>query len=124
MATVIRMARGGAKKKPYYRIVVANSRSPRDGKFIEKLGIYNPLLAKTDEKRVIIDQERVKHWLKVGAKPSVTVQRFLHKMGLAPAVVHRTQTRIGSRKEQKAAKEAAAANKPAAAAPGSTPAQA
>ena len=69
MALSIRLARGGAKKRPYYRIVVADSRSPRDGRFIEKLGTYNPLLAKDSPERVKLDAERVSHWLKVGAQP-------------------------------------------------------
>ncbi len=77
MSLKIRLARGGAKKRPYYSIVVADSRSPRDGRFIEKIGSYNPLLAKTDEKRVQYNEERVKHWLGVGAKPTDRVARFL-----------------------------------------------
>ena len=78
----IRLARGGAKKRPFYRIVVANSRSPRDGAFIEKIGSYNPLLAKDDANRVIIDGERAKHWLSVGAQPTDRVARFLDAAGV------------------------------------------
>jgi len=82
MALSIRLARGGAKKRPYYRIVVADSRSPRDGRFIEKLGTYNPLLAKDSPERVKMDAERVSHWLKVGAQPSDRVARFLDAAGV------------------------------------------
>ncbi len=82
MSLKIRLARGGAKKRPYYSIVVADSRMPRDGRFIEKIGSYNPLLAKTDEKRVQYNEERIKHWLGVGAKPTDRVARFLSVNGL------------------------------------------
>src|SRR5947209_8898728 len=82
MALAIRLTRGGAKKRPYYRIVVADSRSPRDGRFIEKLGIYNPLLAKDSPERVKLDAERISHWLSVGAQPSDRVLRFLDAAGI------------------------------------------
>ena len=82
MSVSIRLSRGGAKKRPYYRIVVANSRSPRDGSFIEKIGTYNPLLGKDDEKRVILDTDRAKHWLSVGAQPTDRVARFLDVAGV------------------------------------------
>jgi small subunit ribosomal protein S16 len=82
MSVSIRLSRGGAKKRPYYRIVVANSRSPRDGSFIEKIGTYNPLLGKDDEKRVVLDAERAKHWLSVGAQPTDRVARFLDAAGV------------------------------------------
>ncbi|MEM6413663.1 MAG: 30S ribosomal protein S16 [Pseudomonadota bacterium] len=82
MSLKIRLARGGAKKRPFYSVVVADSRMPRDGRFIEKIGTYNPLLAKDDEKRVQIDAERAKHWLGVGAKPSDRVGRFLNAIDL------------------------------------------
>src|SRR3546814_10114879 len=75
MSVSIRLARGGAKKRPYYRIVVANSRAPRDGRFIEKIGTYNPLLAKADPKRVTLDGDRAKHWLSAGAQPTDRVAR-------------------------------------------------
>ena len=74
MALAIRLSRGGAKKRPYYRIVVADSRSPRDGRFIEKLGIYNPLLAKDSPERVKLDAERISHWLAVGAHETFVEQ--------------------------------------------------
>ena len=82
MAVSIRLSRGGAKKRPYYRIVVANSRAPRDGSFIEKIGTYNPLLAKDDAKRVVLDVERAKHWVSVGAQPTDRVARFLDAAGI------------------------------------------
>lgn len=82
MALSMRLSRGGSKKRPYYRIVVADARSPRDGRFIEKVGTYNPLLAKDDEKRVVLDSDRVRHWLSVGAQPTDRVARFLDVAGL------------------------------------------
>src|SRR3546814_1272915 len=82
MSVSIRLARGGAKRRPYYRIVVANSRSARDGRFIEKLGTYIPLLAKDDPARVTLDVDRAKHWLGVGAQPTDRVARFLDAAGV------------------------------------------
>src|SRR5918997_1252530 len=82
MAVAIRLARGGAKKRPYYKIVVTDSRNSRDGKFIERIGSYNPLLPKDSEERVKLDTDRAKHWLSVGAKPSDRVLRFLDQAGL------------------------------------------
>jgi small subunit ribosomal protein S16 len=82
MAVSIRLSRGGSKKRPYYRIVVADARAPRDGQFIEKIGTYNPLLAKDDEKRVTLNTERAKHWLSVGAQPTDRVARFLDVAGV------------------------------------------
>ena len=82
MAISLRLSRGGSKKRPYYRIVVADARSPRDGKFIEKIGTYNPLLAKDDAKRVVLDNERATYWLGVGAQPTDRVARFLDAAGL------------------------------------------
>lgn len=82
MALAIRLTRGGAKKRPYYRIIVADTRSPRDGRFIEMLGTYNPLLAKDDENRVKLIEDRIRHWLAQGAKPSDRVSRFLEKAGV------------------------------------------
>ncbi|WP_343347216.1 30S ribosomal protein S16 [Sphingomicrobium sp. XHP0239] len=83
MAVAIRLARGGAKKRPYYRIVVADSRKSRDGRFIERVGSYNPLLAKDDPERVKLDKERIEHWMSVGAKPTDRVMRFLDAEGIA-----------------------------------------
>ena len=82
MATSIRLSRGGSKKRPYYHIVVADSRAPRDGKFIERIGSYNPLLPKGDEKRVVLDTERAKHWVEAGAQPTDRVARFLDAAGV------------------------------------------
>src|SRR5206468_7589058 len=82
MSLSIRLTRGGAKKRPYYRIVVADSRSPRDGRFIEKIGSYNPLLAKDSPERVKLDGDRAKHWLSVGAQPTDRVARFLDAAGV------------------------------------------
>ncbi|WP_343518428.1 30S ribosomal protein S16 [Sphingomonas sp.] len=82
MALSMRLSRGGSKKRPYYRIVVADARSPRDGKFIEKIGTYNPLLAKDNADRIKLDTERAKHWLSVGAQPTDRVARFLDVTGV------------------------------------------
>ncbi|MEH3121033.1 MAG: 30S ribosomal protein S16 [Sphingomonas phyllosphaerae] len=126
MALSIRLSRGGSKKRPYYRIVVADARSPRDGKFIEKIGNYNPLLAKDDEKRIVLDAERAKHWLGVGAQPTDRVARFLDAAGVKERAARnnpkkaepgeKAKERAEERAEkQKAAEEAAAeaANAPA-----------
>jgi small subunit ribosomal protein S16 len=82
MALAIRLARGGMKKRPYYRIVVTDSRNARDGKFIEKIGTYNPLLAKDSPERIKLDGDRAAHWLSVGAQPSDRVARFLDAAGI------------------------------------------
>ena len=82
MAVAIRLSRGGSKKRPYYRIVVADSRSPRDGHFIEKVGTYNPMLAKDDATRIVLNAERINHWLGVGAQPTDRVLRFLDAAGI------------------------------------------
>ena len=82
MATSIRLSRGGSKKRPYYKIVVADSRSPRDGRFIERIGSYNPLLGKDNPERVKLDVERAKHWVSVGAQPTDRVARFLDAAGV------------------------------------------
>jgi len=93
MSLRIRLSRGGAKKRPYYRIVVADSRSPRDGRFIERIGTYNPMLAKDDDLRVTLKEDRVKHWMGQGAKPSDRVARFLFSAGLGdkPAIPEQTK---------------------------------
>ena len=82
MAVAIRLSRGGAKKRPYYRIVVSDSRSPRDGKYLEQIGTYNPMLPKDSGERVKLDEDRARHWLSVGAKPSDRVLRFLDAAGI------------------------------------------
>ncbi|AOH85468.1 30S ribosomal protein S16 [Sphingomonas panacis] len=125
MALSIRLSRGGSKKRPYYRIVVADARSPRDGKFIEKIGTYNPLLAKDDEKRIILDAERAKHWLGNGAQPTDRVARFLDVAGVKERAVRNNPNKgkpgekATERAEERATKiaEAEEAAKAAAAAP-------
>ncbi len=82
MAMKIRLARGGSKKRPFYRVVAADSRMPRDGRYVEKLGTYNPLLAKDDENRVELNMERVQYWLGEGAQPTERVSRFLEAAGV------------------------------------------
>ena len=82
MSLKIRMARGGAKSRPFYNLVVAESRSPRDGRFIEKIGTYNPMLGKDDEKRCIINADRAKYWMGVGALPSDRIARLMAAKGL------------------------------------------
>src|SRR5258708_17251209 len=88
MSLKVRLARGGAKKRPFYSIVVADARSPRDGRFIEKLGTYNPMLERGHADRVTLKEERLKHWLGVGAQPTERVARFLGDAGIAgkPAI--------------------------------------
>src|SRR3712207_9375731 len=115
MALAIRLARGGAKKRPYYRVVVADSRSPRDGRFIAKGGTYNPLLAKDSPDRVRLDAERISHWLSVGAQPSDRVLRFLDAAGIRerPARNNPNKGQPGDkakeRAEERAGREAEAA---------------
>lgn len=87
MSMKIRLARGGSKKRPFYRIVATDSRMPRDGRFIEKLGSYDPLLAKDNENRVRMDLERIQHWLDLGAQPTDRIARFLEAAGLRPKTV-------------------------------------
>jgi len=85
MSLKIRLSRGGAKKRPFYRIVLADSRSPRDGKFLEKLGTYNPMLPHDHAQRLILNEERIKHWLGVGAQPTDRVAKFFSDAGyIAP----------------------------------------
>ena len=121
MSLKLRLARGGAKKRPYYRIVVADSRSPRDGRFIEQVGAWNPLLPKDSAERVKIDAEKAKAWLEKGAQPTDRVARFLSEAGLVEwkAGNNPNKAKPGKkaveRAEERAAKEAAKAE--AAAAP-------
>ena len=115
MAVVMRLSRGGSKKRPYYRIVVADKRSPRDGKYLEQIGMYNPLLAKDDESRMKMDQDRAKYWLGVGAQPSDRVARFLDAAGLREREARNNPNKAKpgekatERAEEKAEKETAAA---------------
>ena len=126
MALKIRLSRGGAKKRPYYRIVVADGRNARDGRFIERVGAYNPMLEKDNPERVQLNQERLAHWVSVGAQPSDSVARFMAQAGMmeAPAIHAQTKKdkpkakaleRLAAQEEAKKAAEDAAAE--AAAAP-------
>lgn len=116
MSLKIRLTRGGAKKRPFYRIVIAESSSPRDGRFIEKVGTYNPMVPREHEQRLTIDEERVKHWLSVGATPTDRVARFLGDKGLIAKQAQReTPTKSAPKKKaQERAKAAAAASEAAA----------
>ena len=118
MSLKIRMARGGAKKRPFFRIVVADSRSPRDGRFIERIGSYNPMLPKDHAERVVIMEDRVKHWLGVGAKPSDRVARFLFERKLVPKpeIPKQTQQHLPKAERRKQEKPAEGAAAPAASA--------
>ena len=127
MAVAIRLARGGSKKRPYYRLVVADSRNSRDGRFIEKVGTYNPLLAKDNPERVKLDAERITHWLSVGAQPSDRVLRFLDAAGIKerPARNNPNKGKPGEkateRAEERVTKAAAAEEAAAAAAAAPAP---
>ena len=123
MAMKIRLARGGSKKRPFYRVVAADSRMPRDGRFIEKLGTYNPLLPKDSEERVKLDVERIQHWLAQGAQPTDRIARMLEAAGVTPkternnpkkAVPGKKAQDRADAKAAKAAEAAAAAAAPAA----------
>jgi small subunit ribosomal protein S16 len=111
MATKIRLARGGSKKRPFYRIVAADVRAPRDGRFIEKLGTYNPLLSKDSAERVTMDKERVQYWLDQGATPTDRVLRFLDAEGMKKREARNNPnkakpgTKAQERLEEKAQKE-------------------
>ena len=122
MAVAIRLARGGSKKRPYYRVVVADSRNARDGRFIEKVGTYNPLLAKDSPERIKLDAERISHWLSVGAQPTDRVARFLDAAGLKERTARSNPNKgkpgekATERAEERATKAAEAAEAAAAAA--------
>jgi small subunit ribosomal protein S16 len=105
MPVVIRMARAGTKKRPFYHIVAADSRAPRDGRFIERLGYFNPLLPKDKEERLKLDLDKVKEWMKKGAQPSDRVMRFLDKAGVAKRDARNNPERAIPRKERKAVRE-------------------
>ena len=101
----IRMARAGTKKRPFYHIVAADSRAPRDGRFIERLGYFNPLLPKDKEERLKLDLDKVKDWMTKGAQPSDRVMRFLDKAGVAKRTTRNNPERAIPRKERKAVRE-------------------
>jgi small subunit ribosomal protein S16 len=115
----IRLARGGSKKRPFYRVVAADARMPRDGRFIEKLGTYNPLLAKDSEERVKLDLDRVKHWLSQGAQPTDRVARMLEAAGVMPAKVRSNPIKAlpGKKALERVEEKAAKAATPAEEAP-------
>ncbi|NJC06168.1 small subunit ribosomal protein S16 [Sphingomonas kaistensis] len=129
MAVAIRLARGGSKKRPYYRVVVTDSRNSRDGRFIEKVGTYNPLLAKDSPERVKLDADRISHWLSVGAQPTDRVARFLDAAGLKERAARSNPNKgkpgekATERAEERATKAAEAAEAAAAAAAAPAPAE-
>ena len=122
MSVRLRLARGGTKKRPIYRVVATQARSPRDGRFLEKLGTYNPLLPSDAEDRVVLNEERIRYWLGNGAKPSDRVARFLDGAGITENTVRQRGTgkrakEIEAKKAEAAAEAAKNAPAPAAAAP-------
>lgn len=132
MSLKMRLSRGGAKKRPYYRIVVADSRMPRDGRYIERVGSYNPMLPREHPDRIKLDDERIKHWLGVGAKPSDRVARFLGQADIIPMPAisetpkksaPRAKTLERMREAEEAAKAAAEAEAAAAEAAADAPAE-
>ncbi|MGE3147289.1 MAG: 30S ribosomal protein S16 [Pseudorhodoplanes sp.] len=117
MPVVIRMARAGTKKRPFYHIVVADSRSPRDGRFIERLGFFNPLLPKENKERLKFDLDKAKDWIKKGAQPSDRIMRFLDEAGIMKREKRNNPEKAVPRKERKAKAEEAAKAPVAAPAP-------
>ncbi len=121
MAIALRLSRGGSKKRPYYRIVAADQRAPRDGKYLEQIGTYNPLLAKDDENRVKLNEDRARYWLGVGGQPSDRVARFLDNAGVLERAARNNPNKgkpgekATERAEERAAKVAEAAEAAAAA---------
>jgi small subunit ribosomal protein S16 len=119
MALKIRLSRGGSKKRPFYRIVVAEAAAPRDGRYVERIGHYNPMVAKDNDQRLVIDGERVKHWIGLGAKPTERVQKLLSTLSLTAPVEMRDQPKKsapGKKRAEREAEEAAAAEAAAGAA--------
>ncbi len=121
MALKIRLARGGAKKRPFYRIVVAEASSPRDGRYVERVGTYNPMVPKDHDQRLIINGERITFWLGKGAKPTERVQKMLASAGLMAAPVLRDQPKKSAPGKKRAEREAEAAEAAAAAAAAEAP---
>ena len=109
MALKIRLARGGSKQRPFYRIVVAEADAPRDGRFVERVGTYNPMLVKTNPTRIVLDAERIQHWLSVGAQPTDRVARFLGeaKITAVPAQKNNPQKALPKKKAQERLKQEA-----------------
>ena len=116
MALKIRLARGGAKKRPFYRIVVAEASAPRDGRYVERVGTYNPMVPKEHEQRMTLNAERITYWLGQGAQPTERVQKMLAGAGLAAAPVIREQPKKSAPGRKRAEREAEAAEAAAAAA--------
>ena len=126
MALKIRLSRGGSKKRPFYRIVVAEAASPRDGRYVERIGHYNPMVAKDNDQRLVVDGERVKYWMGLGAKPTERVQKLLSTLSLTPAVEIRDQPKKsapGKKRAEREAEEAATAEAAAAEAAAEAPAE-
>lgn len=113
MALKIRLSRGGSKKRPFYRIVVAEAAAPRDGRYVERVGHYNPMAAKDNEQRLVINGERIKHWLGLGAKPTERVQKLLSTLELMEAVKIRDQPKKSAPGKKRTDQEAKAAAKAA-----------
>ena len=115
MSLKIRLTRGGAKKRPYYRIVVADARSPRDGRFIEKIGSYDPMKAKDSDERVVLDVEKAKSWLAKGAQPTDRVLRFLDAAGVSKRAARNNPNKAvpGEKAKERAEKKAEKAAAPA-----------
>jgi small subunit ribosomal protein S16 len=107
MSVRIRLARGGTKKRPFYRIVIADTRSPRDGRFIERIGHYNPMVPRDHPDRLRLDEERARHWISMGATPSDRVARFLGQADIIPIPVRREQTKQNLPKKKELERRAA-----------------
>ena len=114
MALKIRLARGGAKKRPFYRIVVAEASAPRDGRYVERVGTYNPMVPKDHDQRLVLKNERITYWLGQGAQPTERVQKMLASAGLTEAPVIREQPKKSAPGKKRAEREAAAAEAAAA----------
>ena len=108
MALKIRLSRGGSKKRPFYRIVVAEAAAPRDGRYVERIGHYNPMVAKDNDQRLVVDGERVKHWMGLGAKPTERVQKLLASLSLSAPVEMRDQPKKSAPGKKRAEREAEA----------------
>ena len=109
MALKIRLSRGGSKKRPFYRIVVAEAAAPRDGRYVERIGHYSPMVAKDNDQRLVVDGERVKHWMGLGAKPTERVQKLLASLSLTAPVEMRDQPKKSAPGKKRAEREAEAA---------------
>ena len=115
MALKIRLSRGGSKKRPFYRIVVAEASAPRDGRYVERVGHYNPMVAKDNDQRLVVNAERITHWLGLGAQPTERVQKLLSTVSLAEPVKMREQPKKAAPGKKRAEREAEAAEAAAAA---------